>query len=235
VGNVLGHATSVEMLHSHIQDLKEEKSHATEMHARLTKANAELEKTLGQYRESKPDLSESSDMMADYQRRIWSLAEEVANHEKTLRAKEDIIPKRDATIENINVEKKNNARIIEELEQQIETSFDHHHNRLSVIQQSSSQAMVEAQARIAALERELEAARTGSDVDGASRSNTLKSPRPQSPPTDSQNRINSMTSNLRKSASVTSLPSPPSAIPLPSLPALPSIASINGLQAPNTP
>lgn len=227
-GTVLGHATSVDMLHSHIQDLMEEKSHATEIQARLSKANAELERQLEEHRENKPKSHRSSESTADYQARIRSLAEEIANHEETLREKEAIIRKRDAMIESITTEKQNNARIIEELEQQIETSFDHHHNRLSVIQQQGNQALVEAQARIVALEKELEAQREGgNDVDPTSRTNTMKSAhRPQSPPADGQNRSNSMTSNLRKSASVASLPSPPPAIPLPPLPALPSLSSI---------
>jgi chromosome segregation ATPase len=237
VGGVLGHATSLDMLHSHIQDLMEEKSHAGEVQARLTNANAELEKRLEVHRASNPEVDDSSETIADYQARIRGLAEEVANHEETLREKEDVIKKRDAVIESITVEKQNNARIIEELEQQIETSFDHHHNRLSVIQQQGNQALVEAQARIVALERDLESHRGGSDVDPTSRTNTMKSAhRPQSPLADGQNRSNSMTSNLRKSASVASLPSPPPAIPLPPLPALPtlpSIATLNGLAAPN--
>ncbi len=238
VGIVLGHATSVGMLHSHIQDLMEEKSHAIEVHARLTKVNAELEKQLEEHRENNSKLHRSSETTADYQARIRGLAEEIANHEETLRQKDAIIRKRDAMIESITVEKQNNARIIEELEQQIETSFDHHHNRLSVIQQQGNQALVEAQARIVALEKDLETQRGGgSDVDATSRTNTMKSARPQSPPADGQNRSNSMTSNLRKSASVASLPSPPPAIPLPPLPALPSlpsIAAMNNLSTSNT-
>ncbi len=237
-GSVLGHATSADMLHSHIQDLMEEKAHGTEVHARLTKANAELERQLEVHRGNSPEVHESSETIADYQARICGLAEEIANHEETLREKDDTIRRKDAMIESISVEKKNNARIIEELEQQIETSFDHHHNRLSVIQQQGNQALVEAQARIVALEKDLEGVRGGSDVDPTSRTNTMKSAhRPQSPQADGQNRTSSMTSNLRKSASVASLPSPPPAIPLPPLPALPSlpsIAALNGFSTSNT-
>lgn len=233
-GKVLGHATSVDMLHSHIQDLLEEKAYATEVHGRLTKANSELEKQLEEHRGSNSKVRES-EMMADYQARIRGLAEEIANHEETLREKNEIIRKRDAMIESISVEKKNNARIIEELEQQIEASFDHHHNRLSVIQQQGNQALVEAQARIVSLEKDLELQRGGSDVDPTSRTNTMKSAhRPQSPQADTQqNRTSSMTSNLRKSASAASLPSPPPIIPLPPLPALPSIATLNGFSPTN--
>lgn len=230
VGSVLGHATSVDMLHSHIQDLVDEKAHGTEVQARLTKANAELERQLEDTRENSSELHELNEKISDYQTRICSLAEEVANHEETLREKDEIIRKRDAMIESISVEKQNNARIIEELEQQIETSFDHHQNRLSVVQQQGNQALIEAQARISALEKDIESHRAGSDIDPTSRTNTMKSAqRPQSPQTDSQNRTSSMTSNLRKSASVASLPSPPPAIPLPPLPALPTLPSISGL------
>lgn len=236
-GSVLGHATSVDMLHSHIQDLMEEKAHAADVYTRLTKANAELEKQLEAHRKDGFEPHDPNETVADYQVRIRGLAEEIANHEETLREKDKIIRQRDEMIESISTEKKNNARIIEELEQQIETSFDHHHNRLSVIQQQGNQVLVEAQARIVALEKDLESHRTGSDAELTPRTDTMKSaPRPQSPQADAQNRSNSMTSNLRKSASAASLPSPPPAIPLPPLPALPtlpSMAALNGFAASN--
>ena len=77
---------------------------------------------------------------------------------------------------------------------------------------------------IAALEKEIEAHRSGADTETGSRTNTMKSIRPHSPQNDGQARSNSITSNLRKSASAASLPSPPPAIPLPPLPSLPSIS-----------
>ena len=236
VGDLLGHATSVDMLPSQIQDLMEEKAHAIEVHAELTKVIAELEKQLDEHRANSSKLYEASETIADYQGRVRALTEEIASHEKTLRNKDDIITQRDTMIESITTEKNHRARIIEELEQQIEASFDHHHNRLSVIQQQGNQALVEAQAKIVALEKDLELLRGGSDVDPTSRTNTMKSAhRPQSPQADGQNRSSSMASNLRKSASVASLPSPPPVIPLPPLPALPSlpVAAMNGFSASN--
>lgn len=232
VGSVLGHATSVDMLHEHIQDLLDEKALATDLHTKLAEAHTELESQLEAHRGNISQLHESSDTIADYEARIRSLTKEIADCEDKLREKDESIRRRDVLIDSITVEKKNNARIIEELEQQIEASFDHHQNRLSVMQQQGNQALVEAQARIIGLEKDLGLLRGGSDLDSTSRTDTMKSAqRPQSPQADGQSRSSPTSSNLRKSASVASLPSPPPAIPLPPLPALPtlpSIAAMNG-------
>jgi hypothetical protein len=88
-----------------------------------------------------------------------------------------------------------------------------------------------------ALEKQLESHSGGADAEVGSRTNTMKSAQPpHTPQPDGRNRTSSMTSNLRKSASVASLPSPPPEIPLPPLPALPtlpSIAAVNGLGGAN--
>jgi kinesin family protein 4/21/27 len=170
-------------------------------------------------------MQEADERAVQQQETIARLAHEVANHEESLREKDEIIRRRDGTIQSMSSEVQNKARLVEELEQQIESTFDQHHNRLSVIQAQGNQALIEAQIRIATLEKELEVQRSGAaDLETASRTNTMKSIRPQSPANDGQARSNSITSNLRKSASAASLPSPPPAIPLPPLPSLPAIA-----------
>jgi chromosome segregation ATPase len=223
----LGHPTSADMLANHIRDLAEEKRHVMETNSRLTGANAELERQLGSKHgdvDFEKQMKDVDDRAAKQQEIIARLANEVANHEETLREKDEAIRKLDGTIQSISAEVQNKARIVEELEQQIESTFDQHHNRLSVIQAQGSQALVDAQVRIATLEKELEAQRSSTDMDPGSRTNTMKSIRPHSPQNEGQARSNSITSNLRKSASAASLPSPPPAIPLPPLPSLPSIS-----------
>ena len=223
---IFGHSTSPDMLHNHIQDIVDEKTHAQNLSNRLAGSNNELDRQLDTQHnatEVERQLADAQERIFEHQDRIRSLANEVADHEETLRAKNEIIRKRDAHIDAINTEKADNARIIEELEQQIESSFDQHNNRLSVIQAQGNQALVDAQARIAALEKDLEAAKEGSDI-GATRSNTMKSHRIQSPEVENTRTYSMSSANLRKSASVASLPSPPPAIPLPPLPALPAIA-----------
>ena len=224
---VLGHPTSADMLANHIRDLADEKKHVMETNSRLTGANAELERQLGSKHgdvDFEKQMKDADDKAVKQQETIARLAHEVANHEESLREKDDVIRRRDGTIQTMSADLQNKARLVEELEQQIESTFDQHHNRLSVIQAQGSQALIDAQIRIVTLEKELEAKRSSADLDLGSRSNTTKPARPNSPQNDGQARSNSITSNLRKSASAASLPSPPPAIPLPPLPSLPSIS-----------
>lgn len=234
----LGHPTSADMLASHIQDLIYEKRHIAEANARITAANAELERQLEGRQslfELEEELANTNNKIANYQETIRSLANEVGNHEETIREKDQALKKAQAQIEAVEAEKAKKLVMIEELEQQLQASFDQHTNRVSLIQAQGNQALIEAQQRIAMLERDLDQRRlssnnevgTGSGSDnGGSRSNTMKSQhRPQSPAVEGQGqgppRSNSMTStNLRKSASIASLPSPPPAIPLPPLPSI---------------
>ena len=224
---IFGHPTSSDMLVNHIRDLADEKKHVTETNARLTGANAELERQLGSKHgdvDFDNHMKEAREKAVKQQEIIGRLANEVANHEETLREKEEVIRRRDGTIQVVSDDVKNKANMIEELEQQLNNTFDQHQNRLSVIQAQGNQALIDAQVRIATLEKEVESQRGGADLETGSRTNTMKSIRPQSPQNDGQARSNSITSNLRKSASVASLPSPPPAIPLPPLPSLPSIS-----------
>ena len=223
----LGHPTTADMLATHIQDLVEEKQALAKSNMRLTGTNVELERQLDGRQsllELEEELENANTKINNYQETIRSLANEVGNHEETIRDKEIALKKAEADLEAVETEKAKQLIIIEELEQQLQSGFDQHHNRLSVIQAQSNQALVEAQQRIVALEQDLtlRASVNEAGSDAGSRTQTMKSQhRPQSPQTDVP-RSNSMTSNLRKSASIASLPSPPPAIPLPPLPALPN-------------
>jgi chromosome segregation ATPase len=227
----LGHPTTADMLANHIQDLAEEKMAIAATVKRLQGTNTELERQLTgrqNLQELEAEVEGLNTKMANYQDTIRNLANEVGNHEETIRERDTVIKKHEATIESLSDEKAKKVNLIEELEQQLQNSFDQHHNRVSVIQAAGNQALVEAQQRIALLEKDLGETqrRSYNDSDQGSRTNTMKSQRPQSPPTtDSQQRSNSLSSNLRKSASIASLPSPPPAIPLPPLPTLPGIQS----------
>ncbi|KAH0844372.1 hypothetical protein AYO21_00840 [Fonsecaea monophora] len=228
----LGHPTTADMLASHIQDLVEEKRHVAEANVRLTGTNAELERQLDGRQsllELEEELANANLKISNYQDTIRSLANEVGNHEETIREKENLLKKAEANLQAVEAEKAKKLVIIEELEQQLQNSFDQHHNRLSVIQAQGNQALIEAQQRIASLEKDLSQRASVNEAasDSGSRTNTMKSQhRPQSPPGEGVPRSNSMTSNLRKSASIASLPSPPPAIPLPPLPAIPGALQI---------
>lgn len=227
--HALGHPTSADMLSSHVRDVVDEKAHIAAANARLVQTNAELERQLdGRHSllELEEELASANHRIANYQETIKGLANEVGNHEEGQRDRDLVIQRLEAGLEAVEAEKTKKIVLIEELEQQLQTSYDQHHNRVSVIQAQGNQALLDAQQRIMTLEKELETLRATNEAgsDGGSRTNTMKSQRPQSPPVEGgAPRSNSMTSNLRKSASIASLPSPPPAIPLPPLPTLSSL------------
>ncbi|EXJ55790.1 hypothetical protein A1O7_08720 [Cladophialophora yegresii CBS 114405] len=236
----LGHPTTADMLANHIQDLVEEKRAVEKANARLTGTNAELERQLDGRQsllELEEELQNANTKINNYQETIRSLANEVGNHEETIREKEALLKKAEANLQAVESEKANRMAMIEELEQQLQNSFDQHHNRLSVIQAQGNQALIEAQQRITLLEQDLNQRMSINEAgsENGSRTQTMKSQhRPQSPQAEAA-RSNSLTSNLRKSASIASLPSPPPAIPLPPLPALPGALQITSpTPAPST-
>ncbi|RMZ77447.1 hypothetical protein DV738_g4437, partial [Chaetothyriales sp. CBS 135597] len=227
----LGHPTSAALLAGHIQDLAQEKKHISEALARVNSTNQELERQLSLTRsqaELEDEVKDLTTKIANYQETIRSLANEVGNHEETIREKTRLIEEHEATIVSLKEEHTKKATLIDELEDQLQNSFDQHNNRISVITATGNQALMEAQQRIALLEREVvDRRRSYQESDGGgSRTNTMKSTqRPQSPLSDANHRSNSLSSNLRKSASIASIPSPPPAIPLPPIPTIPGIST----------
>ncbi|KAK5632539.1 hypothetical protein RRF57_008253 [Xylaria bambusicola] len=106
---------------------------------------------------------------------------------------------------------KKQSRIVEELEDQLQTNFDQAqitNNRLSTLQMERNAQIEEAHAAKMKAEADLEAIRQELAV--------LQARIEES---DAPKRTNSLTSQMRKTSSVVSLPSPPPAIPLPPLPA----------------
>ncbi|KAI3338432.1 hypothetical protein F4824DRAFT_459293 [Ustulina deusta] len=111
-------------------------------------------------------------------------------------------------LENKN---KKQSRIVEELEDQLQTNFDQAqitNNRLSILQTERNAQIEEAHAAKMRAETDLEAIRQEMAILQA-----------RIEEADAPKRTNSMTSQMRKTSSVVSLPSPPPAIPLPPLPA----------------
>ncbi|KAL9613690.1 MAG: hypothetical protein Q9167_001767 [Letrouitia subvulpina] len=123
------------------------------------------------------------------------------------------LEKTSAELSRIKEEKETASRIVNELEDQLMQSYDQHKvtsSRLSVLNANRDQALNEALAAKTKLEEDLESYRRQLDqAEGQLRGSTGQQP---------YERSNSLTSNLRKSGSATSLPSPPPAIPLPPLP-----------------
>lgn len=119
------------------------------------------------------------------------------------------VRKRMADLDSRN---RKNSRLVEELEDQLQSNFDQAQiatNRLSTLQSEQQVRVDEANAARIRVQSELDTIKEEYAALQAKLEGVL--------PADVA-RSNSLTSGLRKSSSVTSLPSPPPAIPLPPLP-----------------
>lgn len=217
-----------------IKSLLAEKSETHEKYTALVASQESLERQLeektGGHADLEKQLADLNGQVARRDELTQKLAETIALHEESIREKEGLIKKKDATIQEISAEKDKSARLVEELEEQITNSFDQHHNRLSVIQQERNVALEEAKNKIAVLEKDLEGSKARVEQLEVSHErlhefdaltdllSQVQSRRGSAQPEINVERTASLTSNLRKSSSHTSLPSPPPAIPLPPIP-----------------
>ncbi|KAG4218024.1 hypothetical protein PC116_g33496, partial [Phytophthora cactorum] len=120
------------------------------------------------------------------------------------------LKKRMHDLENKN---KKHSRLVEELEDQLQTNFDQAQltsNRLSTLQSERNMQLEEANAARIKAQAELETVREEM-VALQARIDELSA-------ADGPKRTDSTSSQVRKTSSVISLPSPPPAIPLPPLP-----------------
>jgi chromosome segregation ATPase len=139
-----------------LEDIVSEKQSIAAKYAELIDTNEELIKQLELQGGLDGQVKELTEKSAQHEAKVTELAHLVANLEDSLLLKEELIKKKDATIEEIEAEKQKSVRLVEELEEQITNTFDQHHNRLSVIQQERNQALEDANAKIAILERDIE-------------------------------------------------------------------------------
>ncbi|KUL83127.1 hypothetical protein ZTR_11003 [Talaromyces verruculosus] len=198
-----------------LEDLVSEKRNLESKYADLIDANEDLQKQLEAKGATADEPKESNE---DHEAKITELATLVATLEDKLKEKEELVKKKDATIEDITAEKQKSVRLVEELEEQITNTFDQHHNRLSVMQNERLQALEEANVKVANLERDVETYQV--------RIEQLELQIKNSGTEMPMDRTNSL-SSIRKSTSTTSLPSPPPAIPLPPLPNIASATAGN--------
>ncbi|KAJ5719313.1 hypothetical protein N7493_007768 [Penicillium malachiteum] len=220
VSGLLNSDVTTETLADQIQDVLAQKQHFSEKYVELMDTNEDLRKQLDSNSSNSAEFEELSKKSTAQDAKVNELALLVATLEDTLLQKDEQVKKKEALIEEISAEKQKSVRLVEELEEQITSSFDQHHNRLSVIQQERDQALEDAKARIVVLEKEIETYQV--------RIEQLELQLKNSGTQDaSHDRSSSMTSNLRKSSSAASLPSPPPAIPLPPLPTIASNGSVS--------
>jgi chromosome segregation ATPase len=131
---------------------------------------------------------------------------------------------------DLETKNKKNSRLVEELEDQLASNFDQHqiaNNRLSTLQTERNAQLDEANAATARIQIELDTIKEEYATLQVSHgfpfvfacTNFSKARFDEVAQVEpGTKRSNSITSHLRKSASVASLPSPPPAIPLPPLP-----------------
>ncbi|KAF4764949.1 hypothetical protein N7455_004656 [Penicillium solitum] len=215
VSTLLNSEVSAENLTDQIQDVLSQKQHFSDKYAELMGTNEDLRKQLEANADAESRLDEITKKNDVQDSKVNELALLVATLEDTLRQKDEQVKKKEALVEEITIEKQKSVRLVEELEEQITNSFDQHHNRLSVIQQERDQALEDAKAKIVIYEGDIETYQVRIEQLELQIKNTGNSD-------GSHDRSSSLTSNLRKSSSAASLPSPPPAIPLPPLPTIAS-------------
>ncbi|KAF2274540.1 kinesin-domain-containing protein [Westerdykella ornata] len=201
IGSALSQETDMSKVESQIRALAEER----------TSLMAKMDEAIGELQTARTQLSESTATVATLKGTVKEL--EIINAE-TIKE-----------LEKISQKERKSSRLVQELEDQLNQNYDQHEaaaNRLSALQTERSQELQEALQRKENLEKEVEESRIkialleSQLVDAKRHSN-----RESVDPRESLQRSNSNNSNLRKSTSHTSLPSPPPAIPLPPLPGSP--------------
>ncbi|KAL4974749.1 hypothetical protein BDW66DRAFT_80878 [Aspergillus desertorum] len=220
VSNLIESDVTADSLADQIQDILMQKQHFSDKYAELMDTNEDLRKQIEARQNDDSRVDELNKAISIKDGKVNELALLVATLEDTLLQRDEQMKKKDALLAEALAEKQKSARLVEELEDQITNSFDQHNNRLSVIQQERDQALEDAKAKIANYEKDIETYRMRIEQLELQIKNQ----------DSSHDRSSSLTSNLRKSSSAASLPSPPPAIPLPPLPTI--AAGANGASSP---
>jgi kinesin family protein 4/21/27 len=236
VSNLIKSDVTADNLADQIQDILMQKQHFSDKYAEMIDTNEDLRKQIEARQGDDSRVDELNKAITVKDGKVNELALLVATLEDTLLQRDEQIKKKESLVAEAQAEKDKSARLVEELEDQITNSFDQHNNRLSVIQQERDQALVDAKAKIITYERDIETYRVRIEQLEVSthfnqHSSTANDQQLQLKNQDSSHdRSSSLTSNLRKSSSAASLPSPPPAIPLPPLPTI--AAGTNGTSSP---
>ncbi|KAL4943631.1 hypothetical protein BDV06DRAFT_133135 [Aspergillus oleicola] len=220
VSNLVKSDVTADNLADQIQDILTQKQHFSDKYAELMGTNEDLRKQIEARQGDDSRVDELNKAILVKDGKVNELALLVATLEDTLLQRDEQIKKKETLVAEANAEKLKSARLVEELEDQITNSFDQHNNRLSVIQQERDQALEDAKAKIVTYEKDIETYRVRIEQLELQIKNQ----------DGSHDRSSSLTSNLRKSSSAASLPSPPPAIPLPPLPSI--AAATNGTSSP---
>lgn len=218
---ILNKKTNAENLTSHLQTIINSRKDIVALHET---ASHELQTVRQELETAKADA-------VDFQRKFEQL--KVIN-EETIKE-----------LERISDKEKKSSRLVEELEEQLNSNFDQTqaaHNRLSALQterqvllEETQKELEESRAKVAALEVSLEnliisrclsSNRRQTQLANAKHLSSRDSLDPREAELQRSNSGNSGQQGLRKSVSAVSLPSPPPAIPLPPLPGSPPSTAV---------
>lgn len=234
VAFALGMDVSVELITERIEELiADQKSSGDQQ-----KKNSELEKAVN-------EISNVNDaLMQDLESVKSTLSDILMEHGTELKSPYPSIIEQATVVKRKMVDlqsnNKKNSRLVDELEEQLQSNFDQvqmTNNRLSTLHERNAQ-LEDAVAARNKLQHELDSlreqhaalqVRVGREAFGFTFSDQPQVKMNSGTNGDTVGRSDSMNGQLRKNASVTSLPSPPPAIPLP---ALPSGASNSGTASP---
>ncbi|KAG6017909.1 hypothetical protein E4U54_001237 [Claviceps lovelessii] len=201
---------SIELLSERIEKLLadqkllvEEQGKVEELNSHITELTALNENMLGDIEAAKVSLTE---MLSDRSEAVpTSLGEQLS-----------AVKNKISDLEELN---KKNCRLVEELEEQLQTNFDEAqftNNRISTLQTEANSQLEEAVSGRAQLQADLDTIRE-EHASLQARFQELSAGGGEVRRSDSN-------STIRKSTSHTSLPSPPPAIPLPPLPSVVAVA-----------
>ncbi|KAJ5279587.1 hypothetical protein N7478_004959 [Penicillium angulare] len=200
VSGLLNSDVTAATLSDQIEDILAQKQHFSDKYSELMDTNEDLRKQLDNSSSNSAEFEELTKKSTVQDAKVNELALLVATLEDALLQKDEQVKKKEALVEEIELEKQKSVRLVEELEEQITNSFDQHHNRLSVIQQERDQALEDAKARIVVLEGDIETY---------------------------QMRIEQLDLQLKNTHPQPLFPPPPPAIPLPPLPTIASNGSVS--------
>ena len=223
------HDTSRSEMERNLRDMETaHKGHITRLESEVIDLKSQLDKSRGSLAEELEQARATCRRLENHrdelQRQAQSLRSEVAESSRTNKIRIE-------EMEKLRAEKERATNLVDELEEQLSSSYEQQQantTRMSLLhssQDSHIKAVNEANQAVTGLQKQLENSQNQVEqlqVRPAPSLTGLANPMIQSQLRDSQqastNRDSAQTA-VRKSASVTSLPSPPPAIPLPPLPA----------------
>lgn len=203
VAFALGLDVSVELISERIEDLIADQKAFTEEQKKATELEKAVHEISNVNDSLTQDLESVKSTLSDI---LLEQGAELRSPYPSVTEQATVIKRKMVDLQSRN---KKNSRLVDELEEQLQSNFDQTNNRLSTLHERNTQ-LEEALNAKNTLQNELNSLRE--------QYGSLQNKMNSGVNGDTMGRSDSLNGQVRKSASVTSLPSPPPAIPLPPLP-----------------